>query len=146
MKKLLLLAFLSSGTLSTQAEAGGVAVRFGPPGVGGGGPNPVAIPPALTDLGLSYVTSKGLSFDASLTALAVARRSRVKGGSYVSLGAGMIFSVSGTGFGPYAGFGYEGGCVSWLGCFSAEFNQGLGFGVGRIISPYGVRVGVIKWF
>lgn len=132
--------------LGKELRAGGLAVRLGPPAVGGGGPNPVAIPPALTDLGLSYVTDKGLAFDASLTALAMARRSKPKGGAYVSLGGGLIFSVSGTGFGPYAGFGYEGGCLSWLGCFSVEFNQGLGFGAGRIISPYGLRMGVIKWF
>ncbi len=142
-RALLLLAFCAG---SGRAQAGALAMRLGPPGIGGGGPNPVSIPPSFGDLGLSYVTNKGLQMDASLTALALAQRSRLKGGAYFSLGGGLIFSVSGVGFGPYAGFGYEGGCISWLACFSVEINQGLGFGAGRVVSPYALRLGGIKWF
>src|SRR5262245_48225507 len=121
--KLILLGCL---LLSRAVQAGGIALRFGPPAVGGGGPNPVSIPPAASDVGLSYVTDKGLEFNAAATGLAVALRDKAQWGGYTSLGGGLTWSINGGGFGPYAAFGVERGCGSWVGCFSAELSQALG--------------------
>ncbi len=126
--------------------AGGVAVRFGPPAVGSGGPNPVSIPPSGRDLGLSYVTDKGTEYNVAVTGFSVAARHKTKWGGYSSLGAGFAWSVNGGGIGPYGAFGVELGCGGWVGCFSAEFSQALGFGFGGLASPTALRVGIMKWF
>lgn len=126
--------------------AGGVALRFGPPAVGSGGPNPVSIPPSARDMGLAYVTDKGMEYNLAVTGFSVAARHKTKWGGYSSLGAGIAFSVNGGGLGPYAAFGIEMGCGAWIGCFSAEFSQALGFGFGSVASPTALRLGIIKWF
>lgn len=131
---------------SMPCMAGGIAIRFGPPAVGTGGSNPVAIPPASSDLGISYVTDKGTEFNLAATGLSVAARDKAKWGGYTSLGAGLAFSATGGGLGPYAAFGLEIACGGFIGCFSAEYSQALGFGFGPVTSPSAVRFGVMKWF
>jgi hypothetical protein len=143
VKILLLILVLS---MTQVAKAGGLALRFGPAGLGSGGTNPLSLPPSGADVGLSYVTDKKLEFNGSITGLTLARRDMSKWGGYVSLGGGLIFNANGIGFGPYAAFGYERGCLSWLGCFSIEMSQALGVGSGTLVSPYAVRIGVIRWF
>ncbi len=125
--------------------AGGIALRLGPPGLGTGGPNPLSIPPAGGDVALSYVTDKGVEYNASVISLSVARRTSIKSGFYLSLGGGVAISANGGGFGPYAGFGYEGGC-GWIGCFTAEYQQALGVGLGPVVAPSALRMGIIRWF
>jgi hypothetical protein len=126
--------------------AGGFALRFGPPAIGSGGPNPVSIPPDVRDMGLSFVTEKGVEYNMAATGLSIAARDKSKWGGYTSLGAGLSWSANGGGIGPYAAFGLERGCGGWIGCFSAEFSQSLGFGFGHIASPTALRLGIIKWF
>lgn len=129
-----------------QLLAGGIALRFGPPAIGSGGPNPVSIPPSARDAGFSYVTDKGTEYNLAATGLAVAVRDKSKWGGYTSLGAGFAWSVNGGGLGPYGAFGLEVGCGGWVGCFSAEFSQALGLGSGVVASPTALRVGIMKWF
>ena len=128
------------------AEAGGLAIRLGPPAGGTGGSNPVSIPPSPGDLGLAYVTDKATEFNLSSIGLAIATREKAQWGGYTSLGAGLALSSTGGGIGPYAAFGLELSCGSFIGCFSAEYSQFLGFGFGPVTSPSALRLGVMKWF
>ncbi len=125
--------------------ARGVAVRFGPLSSGVGGTNPVGLPPSFQDMGFTYITKSDVEYNGSLTGFSVAKRDKAKWGGYVSLGAGLAISSFGSGFGPYAGFGYDGGCL-WKTCFTAEYQQMLGVTSGTLISPYSVRMGVAVWF
>jgi hypothetical protein len=140
------LVFLGFLCIPELLYAGGFALRFGPPSVGSGGPNPVSIPPAGRDMGLSYVTDKGTEYNLAITGFSVASRHKTKWGGYSSLGAGFAFSANGGGIGPYGAFGIELGCGGWVGCFSAEFTQALGLGFGELASPTALRVGIMKWF
>jgi hypothetical protein len=140
----MLAAFLLCG--AAEAWAGGVAVRFGPPAVGNGGSNPISIPPAVRDMGLSYVTDKGTEFNLAVTGLSIALREKAKWGGYTSLGGGLAFDANGGGIGPYAAFGVELGCGTSIGCFSAEFSHALGFGSRYVASPSALRLGIMKWF
>lgn len=126
--------------------AGGVALRFGPPSVGSGGPNPISIPPAFGDMGIAYITDKGVEYNLAATGFALALRDKASWGGYTSLGGGFAWSVNGGGIGPYAAFGFESGCGSWVGCFSMEFSQALGFGSGHMAAPTALRMGIVKWF
>lgn len=147
MKLFLCIVFIMLGSTSADISfAGGIGLRFGPPAIGTGGPNPVSIPPAASDAGLSYITDKGIEYNIAATGLAVAARDKTSWGGYTSLGAGLAWSVNGGGFGPYAAFGLEKGCGGWIGCFSIEFSQALGFGFGHMASPTALRMGIVKWF
>jgi hypothetical protein len=140
------LIFMGFLCLPELLYAGGIALRFGTPAVGSGGPNPLSIPPAGRDMGLSYVTDKGTEYNLAITGFSVAARNKTKWGGYSSLGAGFAFSANGGGIGPYGGFGIEVGCGGWIGCFSAEFTQALGISFGGLASPTALRIGVMKWF
>jgi hypothetical protein len=126
-------------------EARSIALRFGPLSSGVGGTNPVGLPPSLQDLGISYLTKSEVEFNGSLTGMSVAKRHISKWGGYVSLGGGLAISSFGSGFGPYAGFGFEGACL-FKTCFTAEYQQMLGVAAGTLISPYSVRIGAAVWF
>ena len=138
--------FLSLSVLPAPLWAGGFAIRFGPPAIGSGGPNPVSIPPAVSDMGLSYITDKNLEFNFAATGLAVAVRDKSSWGGYTSLGGGAAWSVNGGGIGPYAAFGVELGCGGFLGCFSAELSQATGIGSSHMATPTALRLGIVKWF
>lgn len=127
------------------AAASGIAVRMGPPSVGSGGPNPVALPPGPADLAFTYLTDKGTEFNLSIISLSVAWRTQMKAGFYMSLGGGLAIGTNGAGLGPYASFGYEGNCA-WYVCFTSEYQQALGFGSGSPVMPSALRIGVIRWF
>ncbi len=131
--------------LSGTSFGRGLALRFGPMANGTGGSNPVSIPPSFGDTGFSYITDKDFEYNVSATALAIAKRQKTSWGGYVSLGGGFAFSGLGSGIGPYAGFGYDGGCL-WKACYTVEYQQALGVNRGIFVSPYSVRMGTVVWF
>ena len=132
--------------LASPAFAKGIAVRFGPLGAGNGGTNPTSIPLAFQEIAASYITDKDIEYNMSLTAWAIAKREKAKWGGYVSLGAGLALSTVDVGLGPYAAFGYEGGCLFQTLCYSIEYQQAVGFTAKTVVSPYSVHMGAVVWF
>ena len=139
--------FFLLGVINTPYEAQGSAVSLvlGPPSVGKGGPNPISLPPSGIDFGLTYVTDSNIETNLSITGFFFGKRYPSSWGGYVSLGAGLVISANGSGFGMYSNFGVDFSCG--LFCFNAVYQSGLGIAPGsRIVSPYAIRVGVSKWF
>lgn len=136
-----LVSSLSSIIHEDEAFGSGMALRFGPPAVGNGGPNPLSIPPGAQDMEFSYITEKGFEFNLSAyPGLLLGWRTSPKPGPYVSMGGGLINDANGFGIGMYAGFGVDFWC-GWI-CINAEFQQAIGItGKGRVVSPYAFRIG-----
>lgn len=130
--------------LSQTAMANGLLLRFGPPGVGRGGPNPVNLPPSFLDTELGYVTDQGFQTSVSVTGLLLGQRATAKWGGYVAIGGGLILSAQGGGPGVFSEFGVDFRCG--LFCWSAAYTQALGIVGSGITSPYAVRIGVSTWF
>jgi hypothetical protein len=126
--------------LSSNAFADSLTLRFGPPGVGNGGPNPLSIPPSLADVDITWVTAKKLEFSLSVSpGLLIGQRWTTSEGLYVSGGGGLIIGANGSGLGVYSAFGWEWKTGDVL--LNAELKQTLGIGGAGFISPYALRVG-----
>lgn len=143
--KAMSVATLSSALLlfSMPSMAGTLSLRFGPPGGGSGGTNPLGIPPSITDTEVSYVTQS--KWETSLSVIPgvfLGKRLDFKG-PYMSLGGGIAISANGVGPGPYAAFGWDLGSGSLR--FNAEYKQSMGFTSSGIVNPYAVRIG-IAWY
>lgn len=124
---------------STSVFAAGYAVRFGPPAVGRGGPNPVGLPPSALDTELSFATRRGFEANLSVTGALFGYRSQAKWGGYVSTGGGIVLDANGSGPGLYSSFGMD------LGYASLEYQRAFGVSGKHTILPYAVRLGVILW-
>jgi hypothetical protein len=125
------------------ANAGALSLRFGPPGVGTGGTNPVGLPPGPTDMELGYVTQS--KWETSLSAvpgLFLGKRIDFSG-PYVSLGGGIAISANGVGPGPYSAFGYDLGSGAFR--FNIEYKHAIGITQSGYVSPYALRIG-IAWY
>lgn len=119
-------------------------LRFGPPAVGRGGPNPINLPPSFLDTELGYVTTGGFQSSLSVTGLLFGQRATAKWGGYVTLGGGFVLSAQGAGPGVFSEFGVDFRC-GWF-CWSAAYTQAVGFAGGSVTNPYAVRFGVSTWF
>jgi hypothetical protein len=135
----LALAGALAAVASTPAEAGRLTAHFGPPAAGGGGANPVGIPPVdEADWEIEYVTDKDWETNVSIfPGLLFGRRSRLTNGVYVSGGGGLVMSLNGVGPGIYTALGWN---YSWL---NVEYEQALGFDFSgdSLVSPYALRIG-----
>ena len=125
------------------AQAGGYALRFGPPGVGRGGPNPVGLPPTTLDGEISFATRSGFESNLSVTGVLLGYRAQTKWGGYVSTGGGMVLDANGAGPGLYSSFGMDVWCA-WV-CMSMEYQRGFGVSGKHTVLPYAVRLGAILW-
>ena len=128
---------------ATSGYAAGYALRFGPPAVGRGGPNPVGLPPSVVDAQLSFVNRRGFEADLSVTGLFAGYRAQKKWGGYVTVGGGLVIDANGAGPGLMTAFGMDLGCGFM--CFSMEYERAFGVGGARTLLPYAVRVGAILW-
>ena len=117
-----------------------VTIHVGPAAVGGGGPNPMSIPPINPlDYEFVWVTESRSEWSLSLVPGAFyGRRSAFTDGSYVSVGAGFVQNVYGIGPGFYSAFGWD--RCGWF-CFNIEYKQAIGYVPTRVISPYALRMG-----
>ncbi|MCX6117965.1 MAG: hypothetical protein NT027_10515 [Proteobacteria bacterium] len=134
------------GTLTlieSKALSAPISLRFGPPGVGTGGTNPVGIPPSLADIEIGYVSANKWETNISaIPGLFIGKRIDFKG-PYMSLGGGLAISANGVGPGPYSAFGYDFGSGSFR--FNAEYKQAIGLTSKGTINPYALRIG-IAWY
>ena len=128
---------------SSLASALGLALRFGPPAVGRGGPNPVGLPPSFVDTQIAVISKTGLEGNFSVTGLFVGQRYENDWGGYVSVGGGIPISANGGGLGVYSAFGVDVNCGKF--CFSAEYIRGLGLIGSGITQPYAIRIGALLW-
>jgi hypothetical protein len=133
----LLVVSLALGT--TEANAGMLMLRAGPPSVGSGGANPIGIPPSAVDLELAWVSES--NWETSLSAvpgLLFGKRFDI-GNFYVGLGGGIVISSNGVGLGPYSSFGWETEGTVRVGI---EYKQALGISNAGLISPSALRLGL----
>ncbi len=130
---------LSVALGTTEATAGMLILRAGPPSVGTGGANPMGIPPSAVDLELAWITQS--NWETSLSAvpgLLIGKRFDI-GNYYVGLGGGIVISSNGVGLGPYSSFGFETeGTVR----FGIEYKQALAISGVGLISPSALRLGL----
>ncbi|MBI2602771.1 MAG: hypothetical protein HYW48_06935 [Deltaproteobacteria bacterium] len=117
-------------------------LHVGPASSGGGGPNPVSIPPIqVIDYEFIWVTEEKREWSLSIVpGLFYGQRFMLSEGAYVSLGGGLVIDLNGVGPGLYSAFGYD-ACGSSL-CFNVEFRKALGANFRHLMSPYALRVGV----
>lgn len=129
--------------IATPSLGGILNLRFGPPGVGTGGTNPLGMPPGPTDIELGYVSqSKWETSISAVPGLFLGKRIDFKG-PYMSLGGGFAISGNGVGPGPYSAFGYDYGSGKLR--LNVEYKQALGITEDGFIGPYAVRIGV-AWY
>lgn len=125
-----------------QQAYGNVTLHLGPASVGGGGPNPISIPPTnILDYELVWFNSKKQAeFSVSLfPGIFYGHRATMKNGGYISMGGGLVLNIHGFGPGFYSAFGYN--SCGYL-CFNVEYKQAVGFLTGMVISPYAIRIGL----
>lgn len=141
---LTLILLLSFAFSTSSAEAAAYLLRMGPAGLGNGGPNPLGIPPAMTDLELAFVSQSGFEANLGVPGLLLGYRVQKKWGGYVALGGGVAINANGAGPAMYSSFGYDFG---WRVIkFNFEYKQAIGISPGALISPYAVRFGMGIWF
>ncbi|NRA47020.1 MAG: hypothetical protein HRU09_18890 [Oligoflexales bacterium] len=118
-----------------------VTLHLGPASVGGGGPNPISIPPTnILDYELVWFNKDQTEISVSLfPGMFYGYRATMKNGGYISMGGGLVLNIHGFGPGVYSAFGYN-SCGYF--CFNIEYKQALGFITGMTISPYAVRIGM----
>lgn len=127
--------------LAPNAMAGNLTFRLGPPHVGGGGPNPVSIPPVNPiDWEITWVNDRQWETNIGIfPGPTFGKRWSGPDGLYVSGGGGIILSRNGVGLGPYTGFGADIGAGKIR--FNVEFKQAIGFTSNGPINPYALRLG-----
>ena len=118
-------------------------LNIGPPQLGTGGANPVAIPPTnILDYSLVYLTAQQTEWTVSVSPGAFyGYRFNVskEAGVYVSAGGGVALDGNGLGPAVYSAVGWN-KCGTRF-CFNAEYKQALGFST-VLMSPYAFRIGV----
>lgn len=127
--------------LSTEPVLADLLVHIGPPSRGGGGPNPLSIPP-INPIDYEFVWISDAQTEWSIgifPGILYGKRIKAKGGSYLSIGGGMVLSNYAVSPGIYTAFGYD--TCTFL-CFNFEYKQALGFTNKYIVSPYAIRIGV----
>jgi hypothetical protein len=123
-----------------QSFGSAIILHLGPPSLGGGGTNPLSIPPQVMDTEFVYLTDGNREISIGLVpGLLYGARFGERKGVYVSGGAGFLFNPDLATVGIYSAFGYTSECNSW--CFNIEYKQSLGFYAGRLVTPYAVRAG-----
>ena len=131
--------FISMMLLSTtRASATTVIARFGPAGIGGGGPNPIGLPPEIADTEVSIVTAAKTEINIALFPGILVGKRFNKDGYYGSGGGGAVFGALGLGLGGYAAIGYEtSGSIK----FNVDFKQAIAVGASGLMSSYALRIG-----
>lgn len=124
--------------LANTATATTVIARFGPPATGGGGTNPVSLPPTLVDTEISVVTAAKMEINISVCPGILIGKRFDKDGYYGSGGAGLVITQTGGGVGGYAAIGYE---TSGSFKFNADFKQAIGLAASGLLSSYALRIG-----
>ena len=128
------------GLLLTTSALGSWVVRVGPPAVGGGGSNPLTIPPVnIVDYEFQWISSKHREWSFSISpGFFYGYRTNLDG-VYASFGGGLVINRNGVQPGVYSAIGYTRPCKTY--CFNVEFKQAIGV-LGQLIHPYALRVGV----
>ncbi len=141
MKLIMLLLGLSLAAHT--ATAGELTVRVGPPALGGGGTNPVSIPPINpAEYDITYITDSGFESSFSIVpGFLFGQRTKLTDIFYFGGGGGLVISINGTGFGPYAEIGFS---VGESVKFNMEFKQAIAYSstIKSLVSPYALRAGV----
>lgn len=134
------LATLFTWVISSLAHGSTLFVHLGPPSLGGGGTNPVSIPPQAMDIEAVYVTDRAWEITMGLVpGILYGSRFADSSGFYVSAGGGFLFNPDLATLGIYTAFGYSPPCKPW--CFNLEYKQSAGIYAGRMVTPYAVRAG-----
>jgi len=143
---LLPLLLLLSLPISTTAFSEAYIIRFGPASLGTGGPNPLGIPPGITDIEFSVLSSSGFESNVGVPGLLFGQRHQTPWGGYVSFGGGVALDAHDIGPGIYTAFGIDFGSQTCR--FNLEYKQAVGVGVetSNVINPYAVRFGGGIWF
>ena len=136
----ILLCLVSIGLWGKQSRAE-ITIHLGPASVGGGGPNPISIPPTNPlDYEIVWFGKDQSEFSLSLfPGMFYGYRATMKSGGYISMGGGLVLNIHGFGPGIYSAFGYN--SCNYL-CFNVEYKQAIGLITGMAISPYALRVGL----
>ena len=126
----------------TQILKGDITVHLGPAGVGGGGTNPLSIPPTNPlDYSVIYLTKKNKEWSFSLVpGVFYGQRYKLsQSGAYLSLGGGLVIHLMGMGPGVFSALGHN-FCGEKF-CFNIEYRSALGYGR-SFFTPYAFRIGV----
>ncbi len=134
----LCIIFLAPAFAPSIASATTVIARFGPPSSGGGGTNPISLPPSVLDTEISVVTAAKTEINISIVPGILVGKRFDKDGYYGSGGVGLIINQSGAGVGGYAAIGYE---TSGTIKFNADFKQALGLSTVGLLTTYALRIG-----
>ncbi|MFK7872218.1 MAG: hypothetical protein AB8C84_03465 [Oligoflexales bacterium] len=122
------------------AMYGDVVVRLGPPALGGGGANPLTIPPlSLQDYEITWISSKNREWNFSISPGFTYGYRTSDLGMYASFGGGLMINKNGVSPGVYSAVGYTNPCKKY--CFHIEYKQAIGI-LGTMIHPYAVRMGI----
>ena len=141
LQKLLCIAFFLSDSLMPKSALGKLTLHIGPASRGGGGPNPLSIPPTnILNYGIVWFSESHREISASIyPGIFYGYRESMKNGAYVSLGSGLVINLHGIGPGVVTAFGYDScGYV----CFNIEYRQAFGLLTTMTQSPYALRVGL----
>lgn len=141
-----LLAFIGLFQNST-VLAGILTAHVGPVALGGGGPNPLSIPPLQpVEYEFVYITDGDSEFRLGISPgiFYGIRSPGSKHGLYVSAGGGIVINGNGTGIGAYTAVGYNTEC-DFI-CFNAEYLAAIGIAGNKTLNPYAVRIGASFYF
>lgn len=127
--------------LAPKAMASSISATLGPPGFGGGGTNPVGIPPSAFDLDLAYENDRGHIYSLAVVPGFFVGKRHYKDSFFGGYGAGLIFHTGGLAPGIYTSLGYRATITGGLD-FLMEFKQGLGIDRG-LVRPYALRIGAM---
>ena len=122
-----------------QAE---LTLHLGPAAIGGGGANPLSIPPVNPlEYELVWLTDSHTEWSFGIVpGFLYGYRSAMGYGAYLSLGGGLVINRHGGGPGVYAAFGYS--SCAWF-CFNIEYKKAIGILPGMLIDPYAIRLGAV---
>src|SRR5690606_18738505 len=142
-----LLTFLLVGLapFGEAAHASVLGVLMGPAGLGGGGSNPLGIPPGADDLMVTYVTDKKSEWTVSIAPGIFYGTRQEFQRLYASIGGGLAINRNGAGPGMVSAFGFNLG-DSWM--FNGEYRQAIGynFSSSSLINVYSLRIGAAVRF
>lgn len=119
-----------------------IIVNVGPVSLGGGGPNPISIPPlSPVEYAATWLTDNDSEFRLSISPglFYGVRSPGGEEGIYISAGGGLVLNGNGGGVGVYTAMGWTSTCKTV--CFNAEYIAAIGLSGNNTVNPYAIRIG-----
>ncbi len=135
-----LIVALCLGYLPLSNLQADITVHVGPAAAGGGGPNPLSIPPINPiEYEVVWLTPSKNEFSIGIVpGIFYGQRLTHSSGLYFSMGAGLAIDGNGSGPGVYSAFGFD---LCGNICFNMEYKKAVGLST-TLIQPYALRIGV----